>query len=262
MCALIMSFYSFTFFHLPLSLPFLGFVFFSTLCSYAFHLYLSTENEPPSIRMEWVLANKKTLLALCMVGGLFSLGIGFSFLLPYYQWFIPLALLTFLYSAPKIPYKPFLFLRGFGLGKTFYVSIVWTIVTVALPFAIAEISWEKVHFYFFANRFLLILSVCMLFDFKDRHFDSLSKIKNLVTYFDERKLYLAFALCTLLFGIFTFLLFREKIDIKSLIVCILPEVFLLLGFYKLKNTQSDEWYYGYLDGILMLSGMMALGELF
>lgn len=262
MCAVVMSFYSFSFFQQTVSLPFLFFVFFATLCSYAFHLYLTPENEPPSLRTDWVHKNKKSLFALFMLGAIFSFGIGIFYLSAYYQWFIILGMFTFLYSAPKIPYKPFLLLRGFGMGKTFHVSSVWAIVTVALPFSISNIRWENETLYFFFNRFFLILSVCILFDFRDRHYDSLSKIKNMVTYFDEKKLNTAFGICAFFFGIFSFLLFYKNLIIKNLIILLLPEIFLILGFSKLKNSQSDEWYYGYLDGILMLSGIVAFGELY
>jgi hypothetical protein len=255
MCALVMSYYTFSFFGQPIFLPFLMFVFFSTLCSYTFHLFLTTENEPVSTRLTWVLRNKKVLLGLCITGAISAFFIGIFYLITYYQWFIPLALLTFLYSAPKIPYKPFLLLRGFGLGKTFYVSIVWAIVTVALPLSISGFIWNNVLTVFFLNRFFLILSVCILFDFKDRHYDSLSNIKNLVTYFDERKLYIAIGFCALFFAISAFVLFHKMLIINKLYAFILPEIFLLLGFHKLKNSESDEWYYGYLDGILMLSGI-------
>jgi len=256
MCALVMSYYTFSFFRQPVSLPFLMFVFFSTLCSYTFHLFLTTENEPISTRISWALRNKKVLLGLCIMGAVFAFFIGIFYLSSYYQWFIPLALLTFLYSAPKIPYKPFLLLRGFGLGKTFYVSIVWAIVTVALPLSISGFIWNNVLTVFFLNRFFLILSVCILFDFKDRHHDGLSNIKNLVTYFDERKLFVAMTICTFLFLLSGFILFRKMLIIKQILIFSLPAIFLLLGFRKLKNTQSDEWYYGYLDGILMLSGIV------
>ena len=102
---------------------FLFFVFFSTITSYSFHWYLTTESAIPSPRIEWGERNKTLHLVLFIIG---IIGTG----------------IFFLYTAPKIPHPLFRSLRKIAVGKTLFLAMVWMFVTTILPIEIAEQPWK------------------------------------------------------------------------------------------------------------------------
>src|SRR5258706_3388821 len=82
----------------------LGFVFFATICSYSFHWYLTSHSEIPSDRIEWT--NKFRYIHVCLfITGIAGTAFFFFHLLHHWFWLSLSAIITFLYSAPKIPQK-------------------------------------------------------------------------------------------------------------------------------------------------------------
>src|SRR5690349_17672536 len=109
--AVIMFLYTRSLFNLPVTLNFIPFVFFSTYASYSLHWYLTPHTKTLSQRAAWSLGHKKFLLVGFIVSAI-GVVISFVFVAEYYMLILPLAAITFLYSAPKINSKPFTWLRG------------------------------------------------------------------------------------------------------------------------------------------------------
>ena len=231
------------------------FVFFATICSYSLHWYL-TFSEIKTPRILWTDQNRNLLKVLFIASLLGILGYSF-YVFSLWKILFPLAFFTFLYTAPKIPFRFFRFLQGFAAAKTLYLAVIWLCVTVVLPFENAKIVWTNEMILFAFNRFLLIGTVCMLFDYRDRDEDF--GIKNLITYFDEKKLNIAFYTSTSCFFVTCFFL-KNTFSNFEIFALALP-YFILIGIFSiLKNTKNDYWFYVVLDGVVMLSGVVLLNN--
>jgi hypothetical protein len=229
------------------------FVFFATLSSYCLHWGLTFGSKTP--RLDWTTQYRPLLFLFFAVATLAFFFIGLK-ILTIGKYLVGLAVLAFLYTAPKIPIRPFVYLRGLAIGKTLYLSATWTIVTTILPVLMnGQTIGESKILYFIANRFFLINTVCVLFDYKDRQEDR--GIKNLVTYMTEPILNIYLGLNTFLFSVTLYHLFFYY-QFNTLIICDLaiPFAFLLLTFSKSKKTQNDYWYFLWIDSLMFLSGIL------
>jgi hypothetical protein len=253
--AVVMFSYTVSMFGLRVNEYFRPFVFFSTLLSYSLHWYLTPESDTASAKPRWSLLHQRFLFIMLVfsAAGMVTSVIP---LLGYYKILIPLAAVTFLYSAPKIDAKPFTWLRGKYMAKTLSLSIVWLAVTVILPIAAAGNEWNCERTLFALNRFMLLFPVCILFDHRDRAEDMLQGIRNIVLYLDERRMDILFYACTSIAVLTAFML---QLKTQSLVVSayiLIPSVLLALTYNKSKNSASDLWYYTYLDGLMALSGFL------
>lgn len=251
MAAVVMCYTSQRLFGLSFDKNVVIFVFCATMCSYSLHWFLTT-SATKTPRIIWSDKNQ-FFLKFLSIFFFFATFFSFYFVLHLVKIVLPLALLTFLYTAPKIPFRFFYFLRGFAAAKTFYLATVWLCVTVVLPFENAGISWTNEHYFFAFNRFLLIGTVCMLFDFRDRNEDF--GIKNFITYFDEKKLTIAFFIATFCFILTCFLL-KNTFSTFGNFALSLPFLLLVATFFISKKNKNDYWFYVFLDGMTFFSGIL------
>jgi hypothetical protein len=103
------------------------FVFFSTVCSYNFHWALTPHMLAPSHRLQWG-EKHKSYHFLLSVAGLIGAVICFFFIKEHWFYIGIAAVLTFLYSAPKISFPPFQWLKKIAIGKTIFLAMAWTYV--------------------------------------------------------------------------------------------------------------------------------------
>ncbi len=247
---------------LGLILPdaFLPFVGFSTLTSYGFHAYLSRFYFPvkKGLRQQWIAQHTRFLLVQSGISAFLCLFF-FSELIDFALYILPIALATFLYSAPQIPFPLFIFLRKIAVGKTLYLSLSWTYVSVVLPLLIGnEAIFSLQNVSFLVNRFLLIYLIAILFDKKDKENDQSLAIKNLITHLPIHKIQQLMACC-----IFAFLgnscIFLYETHLFSLFFFMLfPMILLLMSLRFIGKTDNDYVYYGYLDGLLTVSSFAIL----
>ena len=103
----------------PVNSYFAGFVFFSTVCSYNFHWALTPYSIAPSQRLQWDEKHESYHLLLSIAG---IVGAIFCFFFIKDHWFYIgiAAILTFLYTAPKISFPPFQWLKKIAIGKTIF----------------------------------------------------------------------------------------------------------------------------------------------
>lgn len=237
--------------------PLYGFVFFAALCSYNFHWYLSPTSKNERIRSTWALRHRSIQLFFLFAGGL-GAAVCLSWFSGKIYWLIPSILLTFLYSAPKIPLKPFAALKKIAIGKTFYLSFVWAYVTSALPILLYSSNWSGPELWYCFARFSLIYTICILFDFRDREQDKIDGIKSLVTFLGEKAVDRLFFFSLAIFFATSTILGLRNLSILHFILMILPGL-ILLGLYPIaKRNFSDYLYYLVLDGLMMISGLCIL----
>jgi len=165
-------------------------------------------------------------------------------------------ILTFLYSAPKLPFRAAYFLRKIAVGKTIFLALVWMYVTSILPIIVSDVSWKTPHTLFCIGRFFFIYAVCIIFDFRDREQDKREGIKSMITYFNESGINSIFYGSIIVYFITTVALFSNGFSIPLIIVLLLP-AFIVTGLYRYsKKNFSDYLYYFILDGMMAFSALL------
>ena len=237
---------------------FTGFVFFASICSYSFHWYLSPADiELTSSRMQWLSRNKNVHLLL-FFASLAGVAVTGFFLSNHLHWLLLSAFITFLYSAPKIPFPFFHALRKYAFAKTIFLAFVWMFVTSILPLLISDQPWQKSFSIFAASRFFFIYPICILFDYRDREYDKSVGIRSLITFLTDKKITHLFIFSLLLFSIFTGWLFLYAFSCRIIILLFLPGVILALLYSYARKNFSDILYYFVLDGLMALSPVLTL----
>ena len=243
--------------HSQMNINFLLFVFFSTLCSYSFHWYLTSHSVIPSPRIKWLEKNRNIHLVLFIIG-LAGAGFFFFYLLPYWFWLLIGVIITFLYSAPKLPHRHFKMLRKVALGKTIFLAFVWMYVTTILPVIISEREWNTSYVLFAVSRFFQIYAICILFDWRDREDDKAEGIRSLITYLDEKGNFYLFTFSLIIFGICTGLLYRYDYKISDIIILLIPGILTAVLYQYAKRNFLDIFYYFILDGLIAFSALIML----
>ena len=242
-------------FALNIDFYFIPFIFFSTLCSYSLHWSLTKHLNPASARLNWTSRHKKFLVWLFIISFVCT-DITFIPIARYYLTLLPLAFITFMYTAPKIPMKLFLFIRRIAVLKTTYLTLVWVFTTSVLPVVVSGSPWKYEMSLFVINRFLLIYPICVLFDYRDREEDRLEGIKNIATALSPRGLDYVFSLSMILNLLSAFLFQSVFGNWFYTASCIIPALLLIFTYRISKNSKSDLWFYFYLDGLMALSGVI------
>jgi len=235
----------------------LSFIFFACISSYCLHWYLTKPDNNSNTRNNWNQNDKNLLFILFLVSSPFVFYFTFH-LKKYFLWLFLVGLLTFLYTAPKLPHPLFKNLKNIAIGKTIFLSLVWTMVTVMLPLAVAEKKMNWAIVVFFTNRFFLIYSICILFDWRDREQDRLNGIKSLITLLNPEKIFKLFYLSLITFFVTCISLYWFDLNMKNIFFLIFPGVILLLLFKTSLNNNNDYFYYFLLDGLMAFSSLLII----
>jgi len=235
----------------------LGFVFFATICSYNFHWYLTPRTARLSHRVRWTHHHKVLHFILYLTGAVGAI-IYFLYLARYAVAIGFAALLTFLYSAPKLPYRYSQYLRSIAIGKTFFLTFVWVYVTAILPVIIAGAPLNGAFYWYVSGRFTLIYACCLIFDFRDREDDRAEGIVSMVTKLNERNIDWLFLISMICFAVSCLALAFWHYPALDIILLLVPGAVLALLYPETKRNYSDYLYYVVLDGIVMLSGLLML----
>lgn len=258
LCAVIMVYQlQLLFPQVMVSLTLYVFIFFSTVCSYNFHWYLTQHSVTGSERLKWALKYKSLHLILYFIG-LTGAAVCFIMLRQHWFWIALGAFVTFLYSAPKIPQRIFIGLRRIAVGKTVFLAFVWMYVTTLLPLLITGKPWQAAFTWLACSRFFLIYAICILFDYRDREDDKADGIRSMITLLDDKGINRLFAGSMLLFGLFTGLLYFNGFALSVVFLLLLPGVIVLALYGYAKRNLSDYLYYFVLDGLMMLSGLLMI----
>jgi 4-hydroxybenzoate polyprenyltransferase len=241
----------------PASGRLVGFVFFSTVCSYNFHWYLTSRSAHSSRRSGWTQRHKILHFILYLAGGV-GAAIYFFSLLPHLLALCFGAFVTFLYSAPKVPLPIFRRLKDIAVGKTLFLALVWTYVTAVLPVLVANAAFNGGFVLFALGRFFLIYAICILFDYRDREDDKADGIRSLITLLNEQGIDRLFTLSLVLFAGSTIGLYFWHYPAFYILLLLIPGIILALLHQRAKRDFSDYLYYFVLDGLMMFSGLLML----
>jgi 4-hydroxybenzoate polyprenyltransferase len=243
--------------HSPPDKYLLGFIFSATICSYSFHWYLTSQSLVDSPRIEWLKKHRIFHLIFFFIG-LIGSSIFFFLLLPHWYWLAISAIITFLYSAPKIPHPWFRALRKVAIGKTIFLALVWMYVTTMLPLLIGGLHFTVPMILFAVGRFFFIYAICIMFDFRDRADDKATGIRSMVTWFSEKGVDRLFFASLVISVICTIILFHYGFSPAQIIVLLIPCIIAAAIYEYAKNNFSDYLYYFILDGLMMFSALLML----
>ncbi|MFB6454667.1 UbiA family prenyltransferase [Chitinophaga sp. Hz27] len=231
------------------------FVACSTICSYNFHWYLTPDNpESSSERLHWGARNRWIMMGLCIVGGIGAL---------YYLWQLRehwlvlsgAAFLTFLYSAPKVPHKSLSWLSRIAVGKTLFLTFVWTYVTTLLPALMADHATTTPVVLFTIHRFALVYAICILFDLRDLDDDKKAGIRSLITYLPPKQLDIVY-FSSLGLAAITALFLYPYTDMPAIISMLLAVLATAAITRRAQRDKADYIFYVLLDGFMMLSAVL------
>lgn len=239
----------------PVDKGLLGFTCSATICSYSFHWYLTSQSLIESPRIEWLKKHRVFHLIFFFIG-LAGSCIFFFRLLPHWHWLAASAIITFLYSAPKIPHPWFRALRKVAIGKTIFLTLVWTYVTAILPVIIEGKDFNVPTVLFVISRFFFIYAICIMFDFRDRADDREKGIRSMVTEFSEKGVDALFFLSLVISAVCTVLLYKYDFSVLIIILLLIPGVIAAAIYNYAKENFSDYLYYFILDGLMMFSALL------
>ncbi len=236
---------------------FTGFVFFSTLCSYSFHWYLTADTVIPSVRVQWLKKNRIVHVVLFFTG-LAGAVFFFFYLSAHWGWLLLAALVTFLYSAPKIPHPYFRALRKVALGKTIFLAFVWMYVTTILPIIISGPAWDGGMTLFAVYRFFQVYAICILFDFRDREDDKSAGVRSLITYMNEKNITWLFTGSLAVCFVTALMILTYGYTIINIVFLLVPCIITGLVYNYARRNFTDMFYYFTLDGLMALSALLML----
>jgi 4-hydroxybenzoate polyprenyltransferase len=256
LCAVLMTWQSGYLLHIAIPGDYYWFVFFATICSYNFHWYLTPFSKNSAERTQWSIQHKSAHLLFYFAGVIGSVIFFYKLRQHWFALFFA-TVLTFLYSAPKIPIPVFKYFKQVAIGKTIFLTTVWTYVTTILPvFVAGELHFNHEMKWFSASRFFLIYAICLLFDYRDRDEDKEEGIRTFVNYFDETIVTRLFILTLVAFAVFTMALLFSNVPILTVFIILVPGVILFYISGEVKKSVSDYLYYFILDGLMMLSALL------
>ncbi len=244
------------FYNHSFSVAFNVFVFCATLCSYSLHTYLANNeaNTPASV---FVRNHRWLYLLLFCSSAVYCLY--FIYRKPELWTSITiLAGLTFLYTAPKIDREPFKKLQLIAIGKTIYLALVWTLVTVWLPFRYGRALTGAAHAVYFAHKFFFLLTISIIFDYRYKTMDQAQGIRSLVTYMSNRNVERWLILTLLLFTIAGGSLAFFHFPFHSIMALLFPVLFIYPVFIKSKQTRDEIFYLLCVDGLLIIPALLLL----
>lgn len=230
----------------------LGLVASATLCSYSLHWALASFDSvqlSESARAGWTMQYRPFLGVLTLSAGVGILVSGWNLPLTTWVFLAPFALLTGLYSLPKIPFWKFHQFNPFFIPKSLYLSIVWTSATLLFPLFSADFSgWNLPFWAYLGYRFSVIHSICLLFDYRDREHDQKAGTFSPIASLDKPK-FVRFFCFFQLFGLTLGAICWAQglIGGHRLFVFGLLCLFLLI----VPKKGADIWYYGGLDALLI-----------
>ena len=255
MAAVLLCYHTQLIFGLPSEPLLTGLVFFSTLAVYSLHAYFRPLINSAGQRINWIEHNRKLLLFQAWVSASIALVL-LSFQQNLIAFMSILAVTSLAYSLPRILNKTNRLILWITYFKTFYLTIVWTIVTFFIPIYQQPVLWSHESIISLLARILLLFQLCILFERKDRQESLKSGHKVLINILNDRQfdwLKNANYLLMILMAILYYHLGSRSEVALSLGI---PSVYLWLVVKIRPLYSTDHWYYFIWDGALLMPALV------
>lgn len=234
-------------------------VFCSTLLVYNVHYLIKKSTPEISDRFGWSLHHRLwhyLFMSIGAAGCLFAV------------WHLPvsilyscvlLALLSFSYSIPLLPFKNKKRLKDFGWIKILVLTSVWTIVTSVLPMLYH--SKEIANYpYEILIRFVFMFTLCVAFDIRDMQTDLEAGIATLPNLIGIKGSYHVMTVSMILFIIMSIIQYMRYPIGDRLIAELLVAIAVKLTIDYARRHPSDKVYLGLVDGMMLLYALLVLRQ--
>ena len=230
------------------------FVLFATIFTYSYLKFRDSDSVAPKTgHRQWAAGNSqlsKNILLLSLIAtGAFFISLKTETKITV----AILAAFTGFYGFVEIPFlKSKKKLRDFGLLKTLFVAIVWSVTTVLVPLENSMVEPGMMVF-LLLRRFLFVLALTMVFEIKDMQGDEEHGLNTLPILFGVTNTKLIaqgtlFAL--MLINLVQYFFF--DISLWNMIAVNLSVLVSILCIQPLKEETSEAWYYLVIDGMMIL----------
>ncbi len=234
------------------------FIFFATLFTYTYLKITGTSGAVyKTVHRDWADEHKRSTRIILFLS-LIATGFFFLNLSGQVQIIVlVVALVTVFYGFVPVPFtSPQKKLRDFGLFKTVFVSLAWSVTTVLVPLADNHVQPTVMVFLLF-RRFLFILALIMMFEIKDMPGDLYNKLTTIPIVLGigrTKLLSQAILLVMVTITIIQYTFFA--LPLWNMVAFNLSFVVSILCIQAVNENSPDEWYY------LVMDGMMAVQFIF
>jgi 4-hydroxybenzoate polyprenyltransferase len=233
------------------------FVFFSTVFAYSALKLRRGKNEPASTpHHTWADNNNqlyKNVLLISLVGTA-------SFYVTLHRdaqiMVALLAVFTGFYGFVNLPFTNGKKLRDFGLLKTLFVGMVWSVTTVLVPLAGKHPDIEMLVF-LLIRRFLFVAALTIVFEVKDYEGDRLANLRTLpmvlgisgTKLLAQGLLFLLVILNVIQYAVYYF-------PLEGMLAISLSLLLSIIAIQPVKEELSDKYYYFVLDGMMLMQFLL------
>jgi len=228
----------------------LGLVFFSTLVIYALHRLVSLSKVDKSLEVERfkVIGTYKRHIQIYAGLGILGGGICFFALSRPTQYALVLpALLSLGYVIPFMGNKK-LRLRDVHFVKIFLIAIVWSYVTVFLPFLEFKIAIGIRELGILLERVLFIFVITLPFDLRDWEIDKKNQVRTIPATIGVKNTLRLALFILIIWGLFFFKMYPLPIALALLISGISTGI---LVYYS-PRQKHDYYFTALMDGTMIL----------
>jgi 4-hydroxybenzoate polyprenyltransferase len=243
--------------------PYLFIIFFATLFEYNLHRLITVITNKEALNSDkhrWVKENLKkfyVVVIMSVAGFIFA---AFLAKIDVLIAFAPIALITLFYTIPVFVNKKNIFrLREIPYLKIFLIAFVWSTSTILLPVIQSGFIFNKVHiFLMLLERFFFVFAITIPFDIRDIEADKQAGLKTIPLLFDKNKSQFISCISLIIFIVIAFYDYQDKSSWYIIIALSLSTIstYIFLSLNKIKNLTY--YYYGILDGTMLLQGLLVL----
>lgn len=243
--------------------PYLFIIFFATLFEYNIHRLITLLTNKEALNSEkhrWVKENLNKFYFLVFISVLgFAVG-SFMAKTEVLIAFAPIALLTMFYSIPVFRSRKYLFrLREIPYLKIFLIATVWSTSTILLPIVQTDIRFSKAHVaIMLIERFLFIFAIAIPFDIRDLEADRQAGLKTIPMLLNEKKALNLSYFSLLAFFLISFFHYQNRNEWFLIWALGISAATTFLFLWSVKIRKMKDYYYGILDGTMLLQGLLVL----
>jgi 4-hydroxybenzoate polyprenyltransferase len=243
--------------------PYLFIIFFATLFEYNLHRFITIITNKEALNSDkhkWVKENLNLFYFLVFASIAGFICVAFLAKKEVLIALAPIALITVFYSIPIFGNKLNIFrLRDIPYIKIFLISFVWSASTVFLPIIQSNLSFAKSHvIIMLAERFFFVFAITIPFDIKDLEADKQAGIKTIPLIIDKSKSLALSYILLLTFFLISFFHYQAQ-GAWFIIYALGLSSLITFMFLKMKTFRNlNYYYYGILDGTILLQGLLVL----
>lgn len=256
-CAAFATWQTFIIIQKPVNLNLIALAFFGTLATYNFQrlIKISKYQKFENSRRTWVLDNKKTIWAITFVSFLLSIVFFLEIVSLEIIIFLAIGILLAIFYAVK-PGFGLIRLRDIPFAKTFFVGLVWSIISAGIPSVFYHLPTQTIAA-IMLQQFLFITAITIPFDIRDIEMDKVHGVKTFATHFGENATkYLSMAFL-ILSSLAAFMMLNENpLEKAFLLGFLISHISILTYIFKTKKTNHEYFWSIGLDGTIVLQAVL------